>query len=126
MRSFNGFAQAIASLGVLVSSTSVVVAQDCGDSQVTSAVIAKIISTAQANPSWLARMNFWVPYFRMKEVEYTVLSTTAKGKSRTGPDCQIVLRMVPPPDVPDGKTVRATFNYIIQVQPSGSFVIDMY
>jgi hypothetical protein len=99
--------------------------RSCSDSDVTAAVIEQIKQLGFNNPEWLSRTGLHVPYFRMKEVRFQIMSTRGKGPARTGTDCEFVVRMSTPPDVPTPNTVQATFGYIIIPKTSG-FTIDLY
>jgi len=62
----------------------------------------------------------------MKDVAISAVSTRTKGPARTGIDCEAVLRITSPNDLPERYVTTIRFNYIVVQKTNGTFEIDMY
>jgi hypothetical protein len=81
-----------------------------------------IRSYGTKNPQWLSKIGFWVPYFRMKDVGISVESVSTKGPTPGGNNCEAILWLIPPLDIPDQRRLKMGFGYVI----SDSLEIDLY
>lgn len=75
---------------------------------------------------YVARMGVRLPYFRMREMEMSLVSTSTRGPSRTGLDCEAVLRLTPPADISPRVITIVHFNYVIVPKGGEEFELDMY
>src|SRR5215831_15987632 len=99
----------------------------CDSPQVISSLGNQVRNLGSSNPDWVVRMGLWIPYFRMKEAEISIVSIRTKGPARTGLDCEADLRIMPPPDMrATTKGVLGRFGYVIMPKPNGGFEIDLY
>lgn len=99
----------------------------CDSPRVAAALQDQIRTIAMTNANFLVRLGLWVPYFRIKEVEMSVVSSVTKGQARTGLECEIRFRMVPPVDLKaHANTIIGTFRFVLIPKSDENFIIDLY
>lgn len=98
----------------------------CDSSEVVAGVKRTIIKYGTNKPEWVFKLNLNVPYFRMKDVRFSVRSIQSKGPSRRGTDCEIRYKLEAPRDIRNANAVMATFKYTVFYGRGGNLNIELY